>query len=140
MDLRSHAIPQLMKLKAFYAFIILQIITTTFIKLAILILYRRTFITKSFRRAVYVVGTIVLADSVALFLAECFYCLPIERLWNPEVPGKCVNPVYFTTIGSSTLFLTDLMVNIMPLPVIWKLHTTMRRKIELTFIFMLGGL
>ena len=124
----------------FWAFLFLQTATTALIKIAILILYRRIFVTGNFQRAVKIVGAIKLADSIAIFFVVYFYCYPIEHLWNPTIPGKCINRVYFIPMTSSTLFLTDLMVNVMPLPVIWKLYMTTRRKLELTLIFLLGGL
>ena len=126
--------------KSFYAFEFLQVVTTTVLKLAILSLYRRTFATKAFKRAVTVVTTIILADSVGLFFALCFYCIPAAHFWDPTVPGKCINQVIFTTCASSSLMLTDVVLYLMPMPVIWKLQMTTRRKLELTIIFMLGGL
>lgn len=127
-------------METFYAFIFLQVFTTTVLKLAILGLYRRTFVTKAFQRAIFIVTVFILADSLGLLLAECLYCIPAEHLWNPKVPGKCINRVVYTTLASCTLLVTDLVLYLMPLPVIWKLQMTMRRKLELTFIFMLGGL
>ena len=114
--------------------------TTTLIKVAILILYHRTFPVKSFRRAVYVVSAIVLADSVAIFFAVCFYCVPIRHLWDPSAPGRCDNRALFTTLASSTLLVTDLILYFMPVPVILKLQMTTRRKVEIIAIFLLGGL
>ena len=126
--------------KTLYAFIFLQVFTTTVLKLAILGLYRRTFVTRTFQRAIIVVTVFILADSLGLLIAECLYCVPAEHFWNPKIPGHCINRVLYTTLASCTLLVTDLVLYVMPLPVIWKLQMTTRRKLELTFIFMLGGL
>lgn len=36
--------------------------------------------------------------------------------------------------------LTDIMIYIMPMPVIWRLQMTSKRKFELTLVFAVGGL
>lgn len=88
----------------------------------------------------YIVGSVVLADSLVIFLAVCLYCIPISHLWDPIVPGKWVNRTLFTTLGSSKLLVTDLIMYIMPMPVIWKLQMNLRRELELLAIFLLGCL
>ena len=39
---------------------------------------------------------------------------------------------------SLTLMLTDLLIYVMPMPIIWKLRMTTRRKIETILVFMVG--
>ncbi|KAL9129612.1 MAG: hypothetical protein Q9217_001968 [Psora testacea] len=43
-------------------------------------------------------------------------------------------------MASLTLLITDLTIYIMPVPIIWSLRMTTRRKIETTVIFIIGGL
>lgn len=126
--------------KTFWTFNFLQIAATTVLKLAILGLYRRTFVTRSFHRAINVVTAIILADSLGLLIAESLYCVPAAHFWDPSIPGKCINRVIYLTLASTSLLATDLILYLMPLPVIWKLHMTARRKFQLTFVFILGGL
>ena len=52
--------------------------------------------------------------------------------------GHCVNEVIATTMYSLTLMLTDLLIYVMPMPIIWKLRMTTRRKIETILVFMVG--
>ncbi|CAL8582619.1 hypothetical protein XPA_008274 [Xanthoria parietina] len=77
----------------FWTFNFLQIAATTVLKLAILGLYRRTFVTRSFHRAINVVTAIILADSLGLLIAESLYCVPAAHFWDPSIPGKCINRV-----------------------------------------------
>ena len=113
--------------------------TTTLIKLAILILYLRTFATRLFRRAVWIVGAIVIANGISIFVSICTYCTPIAHFWDPRgVPGNCVNEVIATTMNSLTLMLTDLVIYVMPMPIIWELRMTTRRKFETILIFIVG--
>ena len=39
---------------------------------------------------------------------------------------------------SLTLMITDLIIYVMPMPIIWKLRMTTRRKIETILVFMVG--
>ncbi|KAI4230612.1 MAG: hypothetical protein LQ349_006154 [Xanthoria aureola] len=123
----------------FWTFNFLQIAATTVLKLAILGLYRRTFVTRGFHRAINVVTAIILADSLGLVIALSLYCVPVAHFWDPSIPGKCINRVVYLTLASTSLLATDLILYLMPLPVIWNLHMTARRKFQLTFVLVLGG-
>lgn len=113
--------------------------TTTLIKLAILILYLRTFTTRLLRRAVWIVGAVVIADAMGIFVSVCTFCTPIAHFWDPRgVQGHCVNEVIATTLYSLTLVVTDLIIYVMPMPIIWKLRMTTSRKIETILVFMVG--
>lgn len=125
--------------KTLFVFFVLQVITTTFIKITILILYQRTFTTRSFQNAVWIVGAIVIANSIGVFVSVCCYCTPIAHFWDPlRVPGHCINEVVATTMFSLTLMITDLIIYVMPMPIIWKLKMTTRRRIEITLVFVIG--
>lgn len=126
--------------KTLFVFFLLQTATTTLIKMAILILYLRTFTTKSFRRAVFILGGLIITNSVALLFGFSFYCVPIAHFWNPSIPGKCINGVVFMTMASGTLLLTDFMIYFLPIPTIWRLNMATRRKMSTTLAFVIGGL
>ena len=129
----------LTRAKTLFIFFLLQNITTTFIKITILILYRRTFTTRRFQRPIWIVGAIVIANSIGVFVSVCCYCTPIAHSWNPlEVPGRCINEVVATTMFSLTLLITDLIIYTMPMPITWQLEMTTRRKVETTLVFTLG--
>ena len=105
--------------------------TITLIKLAILILYLRTFATRLLRRAVWIVGAIVIANATGIFVSVCTYCTPIAHFCDPRgVPGHCINEVVAATLYSLTLMVPDLIIYVMPVPVKWKLRMTTPRKME----------
>ncbi|MCJ1422470.1 hypothetical protein MMC29_000350 [Sticta canariensis] len=107
--------------------------------MSILLLYKRTFTIKSMRYAIYIVGAFVLAIAVSNCLALAFQCTPPAKFWNHERPGHCVNQPVLITIASMFPMLTDFIIYIMPMPVIWRLKLTLRRKFELSFVFAIGG-
>lgn len=80
-----------------------------------------------------------MANSIAVFVSVCCYCTPIAHFWDPlGVPGHCINEVVATTMFSLTLLITDLIIYVMPMPIIWKLKMTTRRKVETTLVFIIG--
>ena len=124
----------------FFGLFCLQTYTTMLIKLSILLLYKRAFTISSMRYAIYVVGFFVLSSSISNALSFAFQCRPLARSWNIEIPGHCGNEPLLIMIASMFSFLTDLAIYIMPMPVIWRLQLALRRKVELTLVFAVGGL
>jgi hypothetical protein len=111
-----------------------------FTKLSILLFYRRVFPSRNFHRILWAVGAFILAYSITSSMVNLLQCLPIEANWNPELAAtaKCV---HFGTelIAISTInAVTDLALLILPMPMLWGLHTSRNKKIQLMVIFALG--
>jgi hypothetical protein len=66
-------------------------------------------------------------------------CIPPAHLWNPTVPGYCLNVQAVGRAFVATNMITDISILLLPLPLIWKLHLSRRQKIQLTVLFTLGG-
>ena len=124
-------------------------------KLSILFLYLRIFPIKTFRRVTYaimfVVGvrirhtyvksipTIVQGAAVASCFAAIFQCNPIESQWMPSIPGKCYNVTLFYRLSIQNA-ITDLVMLVLPLPIVWNLHATRSKKIGVTVVFLMGSI
>ncbi|KAJ5752242.1 hypothetical protein N7520_009159 [Penicillium odoratum] len=108
------------------------------IKLAILSLYYRIFSTVVFRR--FVIGTafFVVLWLAAMEIALGLQCIPIQKAWDMNVEGSCVNLVSFSYFTNITNLITDIWVFLLPLPIIFRLHVTRRRKFELAGVFAIG--
>ena len=126
--------------KTLFAFFFLQTTTVTLIKISLLLLYWRTFTIKHFRWTIYALGAIILANAIESILGFMFQCIPIKKFWAPMLPGRCINQSLFITLASVFYMTTDFAIYIMPMPVIWHLQMTRRRKLELSVVFLLGGL
>ena len=123
-----------------FAFLFLQTFTVFLIKMSLLFLYWRTFTLKRFRYAVYVVGVIVIANAVETTFAFFFQCQPVEKFWKPKIQGHCVDQKLLITMTSLIYILTDFTIYTMPLPLIWHLQMSMKRRVELSIVFLVGGL
>ena len=80
----------------------------------------------------------MIAFGVSVVTGTFVICRPISRLWNHLQPGACGNMVDFLVAISGCNAATDLIIIILPMPLVWRLQMATRKKIELTFIFALG--
>jgi hypothetical protein len=60
-------------------------------KLAFLSLYLRIFPAKAFRTICWATIGIVALGTTSCVLATILECLPIEKNWNKQVHGHCIN-------------------------------------------------
>jgi hypothetical protein len=116
-------------------------ILLTFSKSSILFLYRRIFTPRVFRRVTDVCIAIVLAWGLSITLATIFSCTPVDAIWTHfmwETPEFCIDLIPFFDAVSITDAVTDLMILILPIPMIWKLQMPFKQKMALSGIFALG--
>jgi hypothetical protein len=79
--------------------------------------------------------------TVYVFLA-IFPCNPVKKGWTtqvyPEIPGRCLNLHAAYMAGAVINTASDLSIVILPQPLIWNLQLSLKRKIGLCAIFLLG--
>lgn len=108
------------------------------IKLAILAVYYRIFSTTIFRRVVIATAGFIFLWLAAMEIGLGLQCLPIQKAWDPEQPGKCLDLVAFSYFTNITNLVTDIWVFLLPIPVIFGLHVTRKRKFEIAGVFAIG--
>lgn len=117
-------------------------LTITLVKMSILLMYRRIFETKTFRKVTNVVGAACIAWNIAEILSDIFQCHPIMGAWNPAFvfTNRCINlQAYFWGISASNMVL-DIIILCLPLRMVWSLRVPRKQKYMLLGIFLLGGL
>jgi len=113
--------------------------TTALTKVSILLLYRRLF-TPFLQIATFVIGLIICAWCISGVLVTSFQCDPISAVWDFDLDATCIDPVAFSLAIALSGVLTDLIVLVLPLQMVWRLHLPIRKKLVLSAIFSLGGL
>ncbi|KAI4114400.1 MAG: hypothetical protein LQ338_008014 [Usnochroma carphineum] len=112
------------------------------IKLSILFLWRRIFgHVRVFNIVSWVMIGVVTAWSVAFFFATVFQCGTEWYLnWAPiaDFLTKCSNTLNMLTVFTATDIITDLLIITMPIPMIWSLQMTTRRKVAINAMFLVG--
>ena len=100
-------------------------------------MYRRIFNVPSFRRWTMVCGLFTIAWLIAAEVASVFTCLPMPDFWNT---GFCVDYSVFFLVIEILETIGDAILLVLPIHMISTLQLSMRNKITVSFIFLLGGL
>lgn len=109
------------------------------IKLSVLLMYYRLFDVVVFRKQALVVGGAVMAWAVCITFLFVFTCVPVKKLWKPEVEGRCISMVgVYVSNGISTI-ITDVAILLLPAPQILRLQIRKLVKVGLLISFGLGG-
>lgn len=112
-------------------------------KMSILFMYKRIFsISVAFRRQVYAVIAFVAMFWVAIVLADIFTCIPFKYSWidstSPAPYCANFNLFWFSTGIIETVL--DVVIISLPVGMVAKLHLSMRKRIGLGGVFLLGAL
>jgi hypothetical protein len=85
-------------------------------------------------------GVLVIAYFIACTITAIAGCSPMAKFWNQSLPGHCIDTVEFFRWNGVANMLLDFLVLCVPLPMAWRVKTTVQQKCILTGLFMLGGL
>ncbi|KAK2616631.1 hypothetical protein QQS21_000454 [Conoideocrella luteorostrata] len=130
-------------LKIFYVSQIVFDLGITFAKFSALCFYARIFSNKSKH---YTIAYRVTFALVAVFIlyklpAQIFSCIPPSKNWHPEMEGHCENNYtnfLMLIMGLILDVITDLLILILPMPMIIRLQVTRKKTIALVCVFIAG--
>ncbi|KAH1532537.1 hypothetical protein KXX61_002807 [Aspergillus fumigatus] len=117
---------------------ILYVFNLVWTKLSILLMYYRIFHFPYFKRWAYIIGTFVVLWVICITFLFIFICVPVQKLWYPDLPGRCINQVGTWIANAISTIVTDLAILVLPMPQVWKLQLRLSEKIALTVAFSLG--
>ncbi|KAJ5909579.1 hypothetical protein N7504_004222 [Penicillium tannophilum] len=125
--------------KIFMAIQLVYTLNAVLTKTSLLLLYHRIFgVVRYFRWALWVAGAVVIAWCVANILGILLGCWPIAKIWNPSLPGRCINSGAFGRWSGVANLLIDVLILCLPYPMAWRLQTSVRQKVTLSGMFLLG--
>ncbi|KAL2285552.1 hypothetical protein FJTKL_08193 [Diaporthe vaccinii] len=125
-------------LKLVYVLDLHWLTLVTLIKLSILHFYSVVFRKDLFAKVVYGVMAMVIAYWMGTFWADAFLCDPPRKAWEVAIPGTCGNSNMMYTAMASADLIIDIIVILLPMPILWTLQLRTSKKILLTAIFGLG--
>lgn len=103
-------------------------------------LYLRIAVKREHRWAIFAVMGIVVTFYLASEVVTIFQCTPISKVWNKKQPGHCIEILKFYYANAGVNIATDLMILLLPIPVIKSLNLPKREKFALAFLFLLGSI
>ncbi|KAJ4296423.1 hypothetical protein N0V90_006468 [Kalmusia sp. IMI 367209] len=109
-------------------------------KLAVISMYLKIFSDRISRMCCWAVVFILAAFPIVSVPIIACQCRPIEFLWNKSIAGgHCVNQAYMFRYGSIPNIVTDVVMLILPMPLVWNLHASNKVKLGLFVTFLLGS-
>ncbi|KAF1833323.1 hypothetical protein BDW02DRAFT_552717 [Decorospora gaudefroyi] len=110
-------------------------------KFSLLFFYLRLSHLRWFRICVYASMFLVVSYSTAFVFPLAFACTPVKRNWDVTVTeGSYIDrtPLYMATAVLNMV--TDILLLVLPMPMVFKLHMPRAQKAGLTCIFSVGSL
>ena len=115
--------------------------TITFVKVGILLLYRRIFVIYkgsfmdlSNRLLIFV----VFSFEIAAMIIKIWQCVPREHIWNKSINGHCVNVATFMICSGVFNTVTDVIILFLPVKAVWGLQMSTKAKLGIISIFTIG--
>lgn len=119
----------------------LQVTSLTTVKLAIICYYRRVFSVQLwFRRCTIILGGLCICWWITALLGIVLSCVPLQKSWNPEVKGHCMNLTLFFLILAIVDIIHDFTLLCLPIWVIFHLQLQIKHRMSVAVCFLLGGL
>ncbi|OJJ00155.1 hypothetical protein ASPVEDRAFT_149127 [Aspergillus versicolor CBS 583.65] len=130
--------------KSFMAIQIVYFTNAVLTKSSLLLFYQRIFgIVKSFRYTLWISWFLITGYFVACVIASIAGCNPPSYIWDrfrdPNTPGGCFDEVAFFRWNGLANLLLDVLMLVLPLPMVWRMRTSRRQKVLLTGIFLMGS-
>ena len=120
---------------------VLYFIAVVLPKLVILNIYLHIFSLKSYRITTYLVAGILIAGATANVLVAIFECTPVSYYWDKSIAGgRCIDTNAYFRWSTLLNIITDVVLLIMPLPVVWRLQMSRNIKVGLTLTFLTGSM
>jgi hypothetical protein len=110
-------------------------------KLAVISIYLGIFQDRVSRWCCWAVGLVLCVGPAVSVPMLAFQCRPVAYLHDKTIPGgRCWNQALMFRYGSIPNIVTDVVMLILPMPLIWGLHVSFKVKIGLLFTFLLGSM
>lgn len=127
-------------MKVFYASIVIYSVGMCFLKISILLQYRRIFAVAMMQKLTLIGLIFEGCWAITATFLLALICVPVASFWDDSIEGRCINQLVVWYLNATINLVTDFLVFSMPLPVISSLQLRKPQKIMLMGIFCLGFL
>ncbi|KAI1025969.1 hypothetical protein LB503_006986 [Fusarium chuoi] len=110
-------------------------------KLALLMFYFRLSPQRWFKISVWSTAVFISGYTIGIFFAVMFACHPIAMNWDVTITeGKCINRPGLYIATAITNIISDVILFILPLPMVLQLQMPFKQKVGLMGILTIGSL
>ncbi|GKZ41054.1 hypothetical protein AbraIFM66951_007609 [Aspergillus brasiliensis] len=120
---------------------LLYVLGLCFIKLSLLWFYLRLETRRFMQWLVYSVIFLVLGVSISSFFVDTLSCIPAAKFWNSAKPGHCMSSASqqkFYEINGILVIVMDILIWAVPIPMLWRVRISLRKKIAVLGVFSVG--
>jgi hypothetical protein len=110
------------------------------VKCSIVSLYYRLASKKGHKTVLLVFGSALLGHTLAAVITTSGMCTPISIVWQPSFPNGCINLLTFNYFNAAFHIATDLLIAVLPIPILKGLQISSRKKVGLVIVFAVGAL
>ena len=123
-----------------YICLLLGIFHIALPEFSVLFFYARLFkkTSRTFRVGLFVTSAFVTAWMLYSLIFLLLQCEPIEKNWLLATSGHCRDPYNWHIGYTVSSVAIDLLIMLLPLPILWNLHVGRSRKVALTGLFLCG--
>ena len=110
-------------------------------KLSILLQYMKLFIPNHTGKTYWSIHFLIWSNLLfylAIMLAQIMECLPREKIWDPTVPGHCIDFTAVLIAGAVINVISDFLILVLPIGKIWQLQMSPKRKLGVSAVFTAG--
>jgi hypothetical protein len=113
-----------------------------FVKTAILVFYLRLSPEKRFRKLTYAIMIFVAVYSLLSILLFTIGCIPVRAMWDVTLmdQARCIDQLSFVYANAAFNIFSDLATLILPIKICWTLQASMRQRVLLLVLFVMGSL
>ncbi|KAF2116965.1 hypothetical protein BDV96DRAFT_490166 [Lophiotrema nucula] len=130
-----------LSLKYLYVAYFMYMLAECLCQLSLLAFYLRIMVNKKSRKMVWGLIAIVTGFGLANVFSMIFQCKPIFFFWNGwrgDKPGHCMNVQLFGFIRGGIEIFLDLAILTMPLPMLYGLNMSSKKKLQIMSMFCVG--
>lgn len=111
-------------------------------KTSVLLFYTRVFGMRNtkFKYAIWSVHAMNIAWAIGTLLSVLFICNPISKAWEFLQPGSCLNFTQLWLGNGLPNLIIDVIILVLPVPMLWQLKMKWARKIQIIGVFACGYL
>lgn len=75
---------------------------------------------------------------VAILVTSLLSCRPIQKQWYSQTEGYCINRNAYYRYMSLPNIVTDVILLVLPLPMVWRLQVLLSQRLALMSLFLMG--
>ncbi|KAI1166563.1 hypothetical protein F5B18DRAFT_648628 [Nemania serpens] len=110
-------------------------------KTTILLLYLRLFrVHRWFRTTTYFLIAYIWLWGISEVIVAIAQCRPVSFQWDKTIQGQCIDQLAYYRWVSVPNVIHDVVMLILPLPVVWILKVDLRQKLALSAVFLIGSI